>query len=130
MHRDLSRFAGIEETEDFAHPKHERGRGYDDEPVSQRQGDDVEETAADGDDDYLPDEDEQGDGKKFAAVLEMKCRAVRGESLGIEHVPKLEENEGGKEQAELVGAESFVFRNPVGTADGGQRREVCVFEII
>lgn len=54
-------FLLLEQTEDFANPKHDRGTKDADEPVVQREGINVEHLATEGDNQDLSEYDNYGD---------------------------------------------------------------------
>ena len=66
----------------------------------------VEEFRADIDDEYLPDEDDGGDQDEAAAVLKPERRGAGVVGAGVEHVPELEHDEDGEEEAQLIGGET------------------------
>jgi hypothetical protein len=65
-------FLFLEQTEDFANPKHNRGAEDADEPVVQREGGNVEHRATKGDNQDLSEHDNYGDANERVATLEME----------------------------------------------------------
>lgn len=65
-------FLFLEQTEDFANPKHDRGAKDADEPVVQREGRYVEHGATKGDNQDLSEYDHHGDAYERVATLEVE----------------------------------------------------------
>ena len=87
----------------LAHPQYGRRGGDDDTPIGRFEGYDAEHRAAEGDDQVLPDEYEQGDEDETVAVCHVECRASGAEGAGVEEVPELQHHEEREEEAQLVG---------------------------
>ncbi len=94
----------------LANPKDNGGGGYDNDPVGEAKWNDAEEAAAEGDDKYLSEKDQDSGEEEASAVFEMQSGAPCGKRACIEHIPELEEHEGGEEELQLIVGKSGVER--------------------
>lgn len=97
--------AGVSQHPDeFPDPQDDGSSCKDEAPVRPAQGYYVKHLAAEGDDEVLSRQDEQGHQAEAsdAGAHAREGASVRIECLGVEHVPELEKNEDGEEQGQFV----------------------------
>lgn len=92
-----------EESDQFAHPKNDRGETNGDAPVCKGEWSDIKHLATDGDNQNLSKDDEQGAEKEpFAVPNSVKGRLPCFIRFCIKHVPELKHHKNRKEQGELI----------------------------
>lgn len=122
-------FAVLDEADELADPEDGGGADDDDHPVDELEGHHAEELAAEFDNQYLAEEDAEGDDDKATAVLHVQGRAMCSKSFGIEHVPELKENECGEEETDLIGTETLVLAEECGVEELSERVDIDMLKI-
>lgn len=104
--------AGVpQHPDEFPDPQDDGSSCQDKAPVRPAQGYYVKHLAAEGDNEVLPGQDEQGHQAEAsdAGAHARESAPVCIECLGVEHVPELKKNEDGEEQGQFV-RRQFMFR--------------------
>lgn len=91
----------VNKAENFANEKDDGSAGNDNHPIDKGERSDIEQVAANTDNENLPDENQRDDAQERLATPEIESGFARIEGASVEHVPELEHHKYGEENTEL-----------------------------